>query len=175
MTARSKMVASMASHHFVGKGLVSRELAEAAGESGSLIERVTALVRDAELEVVGHRLVEFDNGGLTAVWVLAESHLVLHHWAQEGYATIDLHVCDYRVSNAAKAASLLEKLDPFCFADDTATWRELHLEDPSRRQPGPRERELVVTGADLGGDHHKQVAVSAQGPEAAVEPPERPD
>lgn len=130
-------MASMASHHFVGKGLVSRELAEAVRESGSLIGRVTALVRGAGLEVVGHRLVEFDNGGLTAVWVLAESHLVLHHWGHEGYATIDLHVCDYRVSNAVKAASLIESLTVFCFADATVTWRELHLEDPAPALKAP--------------------------------------
>lgn len=120
----------MASHHFVGKGLVSRKLIEAVHAPGILIGRVTALVRDAELEVVGHRLVEFDNGGLTAVWVLAESHLVLHHWSREGYVTIDLHVCDYRVSNAVRAASLVESLTDFCFANASATWRELHLEDP---------------------------------------------
>ncbi|MCP4201056.1 MAG: hypothetical protein GY769_03895 [bacterium] len=120
----------MTSHHFVGKGPVSRGFIEAVGDSSGLIGAVAALVRRAELEVVGHRLVEFENGGLTAVWVLAESHLVLHHWAQEGYATIDLHVCDYRDSNAAKAAKLVESLTAFCFADDSATWRELHLEDP---------------------------------------------
>lgn len=120
----------MVSHHFVGTGLVSQALAAAVGEPGALIDRVARLVRDAELEVMADRLVEFDQGGLTAVWVLAESHLVLHHWAREGFATLDLHVCDFRVSNAAKAAYLVESLTAFCFVEATATWQEMQLEDP---------------------------------------------
>jgi len=52
--------------------------------------------------------VVFDNGGLTLVWVLAESHLVLHHWEMEGFATLDLHLCNYRGSNIERARRLVE-------------------------------------------------------------------
>lgn len=124
------MAASMASHHFVGKGLFSDELSSSIREPAELIGRVTGLVRRAELEVVGDRVVGFSGGGLTLVWVLAESHLVLHYWPGEGYATLDLHVCDYRASNAERAAILIESLTDFCFVSGSATWQELHLEDP---------------------------------------------
>jgi S-adenosylmethionine/arginine decarboxylase-like enzyme len=65
----------MASHHFIG--------------NESLAKLIAAQVRSTGLEVVDQRAVGFDNGGLTLVWVLAESHLVLHHWAEEGFATLD--------------------------------------------------------------------------------------
>ena len=65
----------------------------------------------------------------------AESHLVLHHWAEEGYATIDLHVCDYRESNAAKAGLLIESLAGFCFQPGTENRNEIHLQEPSAAHP----------------------------------------
>lgn len=130
----------MASHHFIGNGRVSPELAGAARTPHVLATTVAEQVRLAGLEVVGERIVSFDNGGLTLVWVLAESHLVLHHWSEEGFATIDLHVCDYLVSNASKANSLVESLTRFCFEPGTATWKEIHLETPA---PQP----ISATGA----------------------------
>lgn len=121
----------MASHHFIGNGRVSEALAQAAESPSDLGHLIAGMVRSAELEVVDQRAVAFDNGGLTLVWVLAESHLVLHHWSEEGFATIDLHICDYRGSNAAKATSLVAALTVFCFEPDTAKWNEIHLEDPA--------------------------------------------
>ncbi len=123
----------MSSHHFLGAGALSEGLEAAASKAPEkLLARVAELVEASEMKVVGRQLVAFENGGMTLVWVLAESHLVLHCWAAEGYATIDLHVCDYRRSNAAKAVDLRRRLDEFCFAPGSSDWRELHLERPSR-------------------------------------------
>ena len=121
----------MASHHFIGTGRVSSDLMLAAKAPQSLVRQIASQVRSAGLEVVDQRAVGFGNGGLTLVWVLAESHLVLHHWPDEGFATLDLHVCDYQGSNAAKAATLVEALTTFCFAPGNATWKEVHLEMPA--------------------------------------------
>ena len=121
----------MASHHFIGNGHVSPDLVQSAKTPESLARLIAAQVRSTGLEVVDHRAVGFDNGGLTLVWVLAESHLVLHHWAEEGFATLDLHVCDYQGSNAAKASELVDALTAFCFAPGTATWNQVHLETPA--------------------------------------------
>ncbi|MFQ5527462.1 MAG: S-adenosylmethionine decarboxylase [Thermoanaerobaculia bacterium] len=121
----------MSSHHFIGNGLVSRALTDASAEPDLLALTIANQVQTAGLAVVDHRAVRFDNGGLTLAWILAESHLVLHHWAEEGYATIDLHVCDYGESNAVKAAALVETLTAFCFTPGTARWHEIHLEEPA--------------------------------------------
>ena len=74
---------------------------------------------------MAQQAVPFAGGGLTLVWVLAESHLVLHLWPEEGYATVDLHVCDYRESNAAKARRLREELARLCFAAGSGEWQEM--------------------------------------------------
>ena len=107
---------------------------DAARDAEKLIVGVTRRIHDAGLEVVAHRAVDFDNDGLTVVWVLAESHLVLHHWGREGYATLDLHVCDYQAPNAVKAKTLVTTLTEFCFEQGTETWREIHLEAPARAE-----------------------------------------
>ena len=110
--------------------MVTAELAESARRTQRLIAAIADRVREAQLEVVSHHSAAFENGGLTLVWVLAESHLVLHHWANEGFATLDLHVCDYTSSNAEKAACLRKSLTALCFAPETEAWHELHLEEP---------------------------------------------
>jgi S-adenosylmethionine/arginine decarboxylase-like enzyme len=120
----------MASHHFIGNGRLSEVLSRAATEPADLASQVAGMVRIAGLEVVDQRSVAFDNGGLTLVWVLAESHLVLHHWSEEGFATLDLHVCDYHGPNQVKAAALVSALTAFCFEPGTESWNEIHLEDP---------------------------------------------
>jgi S-adenosylmethionine/arginine decarboxylase-like enzyme len=121
----------MGSHHFVGNGHVTADLVQAAKAPEDLERLIAAQVRACGLEVLDRNVVRFDNGGLTLVWVLAESHLVVHYWAEEGFATLDLHVCDYESSNATRAVALVEGLTTFCFTPGSETWHELHLETPS--------------------------------------------
>lgn len=125
----------MASHHFLGTGLLTDALAAAARRPEGLLDEVERRVADADLAVVDRRAVSFPGGGLTLVWVLAESHLVLHYWAVEGFATIDLHICDYQGSNADSARRLVASLRRFCFLEGSDTWHEHRLERP--RQPPP--------------------------------------
>jgi S-adenosylmethionine/arginine decarboxylase-like enzyme len=120
----------MASHHFLGTGLISEALAAAADRPEDLLDEIERRVADSGLAVVARRAVPFPGGGLTLVWVLAESHLVLHYWAEEGYATIDLHVCDYRISNADNARRLVDSLRRFCFAAGSDRWQEHRLDRP---------------------------------------------
>ena len=51
-------------------------------------QRVGTAVESCGLQVVADQAVRFDGGGYTLVWVLAESHLVLHLWPERGYATV---------------------------------------------------------------------------------------
>ena len=122
----------MASHHFIGTGVLSERLADQRREPEGLIEVISDLITDSDLAVVAHQAVRFDNDGLTIVWVLAESHLVMHLWPEEGYATLDLHICDYRVSNRGAARDLVKRLTRYCYADGSGTWEELEVEPPGR-------------------------------------------
>jgi len=130
----------MGSHHYLGTGLFSDALAAAALRPEELLDKIERLVAESGLAVVARRAVPFPGGGLTLVWVLAESHLVLHHWAEEGYATIDLHICDYRGSNAANARHLVESLRRFCFQEASDSWHEHHLDRPSSLPAAAAER-----------------------------------
>ena len=123
----------MASHHFIGKGTTSATLKAAIEDVPRLSDTIRRLVENSGLKVVDEKQASFPDGGMTLVWILAESHLVLHYWAEEGFSTLDLHVCDYDRSNADKATLLARRLEEFCFAPDTARWQELSIEDPAPR------------------------------------------
>ena len=126
---------AVTAHHFIGSGAFSGGL-RAAREHAWLLAEVTARVRAAGLGVVAERAVPFPGGGATLVWVLSESHLVLHLWPEHDWITLDLHVCDYRDLNAVRARQLRDALDDLCFAPGSSVWRELAV-------CGPR---LVETG-----------------------------
>ncbi len=120
----------MGSHHFIGNGLLSRDLHRASAEPAVLLARTAEIVTECGLEVVGDQTARFTDGGLTLVWILAESHLVLHLWLAEGFATVDLHICDYQGSNLRKSRQLVERLRGLCFAAGSDSWREMHLDSP---------------------------------------------
>lgn len=119
----------LTSHHFIGTGRFSDSLAAAYAAGGPdpdrLLAEVGAAVESCGLQVVGQQAVPFDGGGYTLVWVLAESHLVLHLWPEQGYATADLHVCDYRVSNADRARQACRVVATLCFAPGSDQWNEM--------------------------------------------------
>lgn len=115
----------MTAHHFVGEGDFSDRLQKDSHHPQRLLAPVGGVAREAGLQVVTEQAVPFTGGGATLVWVLAESHLVLHLWPELDRATLDLHVCDYRESNRDKARRLRDALDAFCFAPGSAAWREL--------------------------------------------------
>lgn len=49
-------------------------------------------------------------GGVTAVVLLAESHLALHTWPEFGAVTLDVYVCNRDEDNSARAEVLLAEL-----------------------------------------------------------------
>ena len=107
-----------------GTGVWSEALQRAQCDTKQLLDDVAAHVRACRLQVVATQAVPFDHGGLTLVWVLAESHVVLHVWPELRSATLDLHVCNYGASNAANATALRERLAAACFATG-GHWAEL--------------------------------------------------
>ncbi len=71
----------------------------------------TQLVAKAGLTAVGNLFHSFgDEGGVTGMVVLAESHMSLHTWPEEGYVTLDVYVCNYTADNRAKAQLLFDAL-----------------------------------------------------------------
>lgn len=120
----------MISHHSVGTGTASAELARSTRNPEELLERIAQIVTEAGLGVVSRLAVPFSGGGLTLVWVLAESHLVLHYWPEEATATVDLHVCDYQRSNADRARALVSRLRDLLFVAGSDRWQDLEVGRP---------------------------------------------
>ena len=68
-------------------------------------------VAAAGLTTVGSLFHAFgEDGGVTGVVVLAESHLSIHTWPESGYVTLDVYVCNYTENNRPKAQKLFNAL-----------------------------------------------------------------
>lgn len=49
-------------------------------------------------------------GGVTATILLAESHLCVHTWPEQGAVTLDVYVCNFGADHSAKAQGLIDAL-----------------------------------------------------------------
>jgi S-adenosylmethionine decarboxylase proenzyme len=75
-------------------------------------------VADAGLQAVGELFHAYPppapgaapQGGITAVVLLAESHLAIHTWPEFDGVTLDIYVCNVSGDNAPKAEQLLGAL-----------------------------------------------------------------
>lgn len=66
-------------------------------------------VADAGLTTVGALFHSFGEGaGVTGCIVLAESHLSIHTWPEDGYVTLDVYVCSYSTDNRQRAQALFD-------------------------------------------------------------------
>jgi S-adenosylmethionine decarboxylase len=50
-------------------------------------------------------------GGVTATVLLAESHLCVHTWPEQGGVTLDVYVCNFGGDHSAKARAVMDALE----------------------------------------------------------------
>ena len=72
-------------------------------------------VRAAGLQAVGQLFHSFPAsshgpGGVTAVVLLAESHLCVHTWPEQRAVTLDVYVCNFGADHSACAHALMDAL-----------------------------------------------------------------
>lgn len=73
-------------------------------------------VQAARLSTVAERFHAFEPvtagepAGITGVLLLAESHLAIHTWPEQGGVTLDVYVCNLGQDNRAKARVLMQTL-----------------------------------------------------------------
>lgn len=85
-------------------------------DAAALRELCVAAVREAGLSAVAERFHAFEPAapgqpaGVTGVVLLAESHLAVHTWPEQGAVTLDVYVCNLGGDNSAKARQLLQRL-----------------------------------------------------------------
>lgn len=142
----------LTSHHFIGTGRFSDRLSAAYAGGGPdparLLAEVGTAIESCGLQVIADQAVPFEGGGYTLVWVLAESHLVLHLWPERGYATADLHVCDYRVSNADRARQACRVLSTLCFAPGSDHWNEMAVGGRESEEDADNALPEAIAGLD---------------------------
>ncbi len=68
------------------------------------------LLAEAGLTVLGERCHAFDGGGVTGLWLLAESHLAVHTWPELGSVSLDLYVCNWQHDHSAAAQRVVDAL-----------------------------------------------------------------
>ena len=68
-------------------------------------------VAEAHLTLVGECFHQFQPQGVTGTVLLAESHLAIHTWPENGFATVDVYVCNLLHDNKEKARRLFRALE----------------------------------------------------------------
>jgi S-adenosylmethionine decarboxylase len=73
--------------------------AERLSDRGMIAELLDRVVERASLHVIATAWHRFEGpGGVTAMYLLAESHLTIHTFPESGIATLNLYCCKERVA-----------------------------------------------------------------------------
>ncbi|MFP5472302.1 MAG: adenosylmethionine decarboxylase [Gammaproteobacteria bacterium] len=80
-----------------------------------LLECLTRAIAVAKLKAVGQLAHHFPStpagrGGVTAALLLAESHVCIHTWPEQGSVTLDVYVCNFGGDHSDAAKALQEAL-----------------------------------------------------------------
>ena len=78
-----------------------------------LQELVMQLLLEHCLTPLGTFLYEFEGGGITAFFGLAESHIAVHSWPEFAYVTLEVYVCNHTKDNAVSAQQIHTALVAF--------------------------------------------------------------
>lgn len=66
-----------------------------------------------DLSKVGEAYHDFDGGGFTAVVCLAESHLSIHTWPEQGYVTFDIFLSNFHRDNSERGRAVYREVLTF--------------------------------------------------------------
>ncbi|KAL7750898.1 hypothetical protein RI367_003477 [Sorochytrium milnesiophthora] len=62
-------------------------------ESTGMVDSVSKFIADAGLTLLDYSAHHFDCGGITAVFLLSESHVSMHTWPEHGFVALDVYTC----------------------------------------------------------------------------------
>jgi S-adenosylmethionine decarboxylase proenzyme len=73
-------------------------------------------IAQSGMEIVGHLTHQFaaQGRGVTAVFIVAESHVVVHTWPETGLVNLDIFFCNFTRNNKQKARRVLRRLAALC-------------------------------------------------------------
>lgn len=114
------------SHHF--SAILPASQAVFSWETADFIQILKNAAQKAELTVMGELAFAFQPQGVSAVILLAESHVALHFWPEEAKVTIDIHICDHQKDNLEKAITLTKLLTrEISESENIADWKYLFI------------------------------------------------
>ena len=79
-------------------------------DAAGIRETVRAAADAANATLIDLRLKRFEGAGVTAIALLAESHLSVHTWPEHGYAAVDIFTCGEQSDPRAACLLLIERL-----------------------------------------------------------------
>ena len=68
------------------------------------------LIKKLRLNVVKQERHQFTNNGLTKIWILSQSHLVIHSWPENNALHFDLMTCSLTIITLKKFADCFSSL-----------------------------------------------------------------
>jgi S-adenosylmethionine decarboxylase len=102
------LVHEIRSHHLAATLIVSETTLKMNGRA--LSSALRRAVKLSKLQTVRSTQVDFEPHGASAVALLKESHVAIHLWPEFKVITVDIHVCDFKDDNLAKAWKLAQEL-----------------------------------------------------------------
>ena len=74
-------------------------------------KKALTLIRRAGFSIIASRFHKFsvnphDDGGITGVIIVSESHLTIHTWPEKRYVNLDVFFCNYSRDNTKKARAV---------------------------------------------------------------------
>ena len=91
---------------------IRSELLDDEASLRGLIERATAEAGGTLLATNSH---QFEPCGVTAIVLLAESHISIHTWPELGEAAVDVYTCGVKMDGRAALDAVLRALEPETF------------------------------------------------------------
>ena len=78
----------------------------------ALVRMCEDAIADSNMEVIVQVRKDFKPHGLTAVWILAESHFTIHTYPEHRFVSADCYTCGDRGDPRGAMLSLIKHLSP---------------------------------------------------------------
>jgi S-adenosylmethionine decarboxylase len=124
MCEHSQTMPLLTSHHLIAVlPVIDQVYGWAEAEFVRLLRDAVA---QANLTIVGEAAFTFNPAGVSAVALLAESHVALHFWPEHGKVTVDIHICNHTEANRFKAEILAQRLTrELSSGQNLGNWQQL--------------------------------------------------
>jgi S-adenosylmethionine decarboxylase proenzyme len=98
------------SHHFLIE--IKKCKFELLNDKNFIENNLIKAVTEGGATYINHFFHQFSPQGVSGVVVIAESHLSIHTWPEEGYAALDVFTCGDKNIGESVTSNLIKAFDP---------------------------------------------------------------